>query len=104
MSSVRGGEAQDDQDEDGEGTTAPRVGFFTSPFSHSLQPLQPLTTALIGSHMITEHKMCLTHRHRLDKYLDTLLASQTARKALPPTKATIAKRGNRKMADCPSYY
>ena len=34
-----------------------------------------------------------THRHRIDKYLDTLLANQTARKALPPT---IAKSGNRK--------
>jgi len=41
------------------------------------------------------------HRHRIDKYLDTFLASQTARKALPPI---IAKSRNRKMADCPSYY
>ena len=37
----------------------------------------------------------------LDKYLDTSLASQTARKALPPT---IDKSRNRKMADSPSYY
>jgi len=41
------------------------------------------------------------HRHRIDKYLDTLLANQTARKASPPS---IAKSGSRKMADCPSYY
>ena len=43
------------------------------------------------------------HRHRIDKYLDsTSLANQTAaRKALPPT---TDKSGNRKMADCPSYY
>ena len=41
------------------------------------------------------------HRHRIDKYLDTLLASQTAQKALPPT---IAKSRNRKMAYCPSCY
>jgi len=40
-------------------------------------------------------------RHRIDKYLDTLLANQTARKVKPPT---IAKRGQRKMADCPSCY
>jgi len=52
-------------------------------------------------------KVCSTcsyggeHRHRIDIYLATLLASQTARKALPPT---IAESGNRKMADCPSYY
>ena len=39
--------------------------------------------------------------HRIDKYLETLLTSQTARKALPPT---IAKSRNRTMADCPSYY
>jgi len=37
----------------------------------------------------------------MDKYLDTLLSSRTAQKALPPT---IAKSGNRKMADCLSYY
>ena len=42
------------------------------------------------------------HRHRIDKYLDTSLANQTAaRKALPPT---TDKSGNRKMADCPSYH
>jgi len=43
------------------------------------------------------------HRHRLDKYLllDTLLINQTAWKVLPQT---IAKSGNHKMADCPSYY
>jgi len=41
------------------------------------------------------------HRQRIDKYLDTLLANQTPRKAMPPT---TAKRGHRKMADCPSYY
>jgi len=41
------------------------------------------------------------HRHRIDKYLDTLLGNQTARKALSPTTAKIR---NRKMADCPSYY
>ena len=35
------------------------------------------------------------------QYLDALLASQTARKASP---STVAKSGNRKMADCPSYY
>ena len=40
-------------------------------------------------------------RHRIDKCLDTLLANQTARRAMPPT---IANRGQRKMADCPSYY
>ena len=51
-------------------------------------------------------KVCSTcscggeHRHRIDKYLATLLASQTARKALPPT---IAESGNRKMADCRSF-
>ena len=33
----------------------------------------------------------------IDKYLDTLLASQTARKAMPPT---TAKRDHRKMVDC----
>ena len=37
------------------------------------------------------------HRHRIDKYLDTLRANQTARKAKPPT---IDKRRQRKMADC----
>jgi len=42
-----------------------------------------------------------THLHRTDKYLDTLPANQTARKALPPT---TAKSRNRKMTDCPSYY
>ena len=31
------------------------------------------------------------HRHRIDKYLDTLLANQTARKVKPPT---IAKKGS----------
>jgi len=36
---------------------------------------------------------------RLDHRIS--LASQTARKALPPT---IAKSRNRKMVDCPSYY
>jgi len=41
------------------------------------------------------------HRHRTDKYLRTLLANQTARKAMP---LTTDKRGQRKMADCPSYY
>ena len=40
-------------------------------------------------------------RHRIHKCLDTLLANQTARRAMPPT---IANRGQRKMADCPSYY
>jgi len=40
-------------------------------------------------------------RHRIDTYLGTLLVNQTARKALPQT---IAKSGNRKLADCPSYY
>jgi len=43
----------------------------------------------------------VTHRHRIDKSLDTVLANQTARKALP---LTTAKSRNRKMADCPSYY
>jgi len=43
----------------------------------------------------------LSHRHRINKYLDTLLASQTGRKALPPT---TTKSGNCKMADCLSYY
>ena len=37
------------------------------------------------------------HRHRID----TLIANQTARTALPPT---TAKSGNRKMADCPSLF
>ena len=40
------------------------------------------------------------HRHSRDKYLDTLLANQTARKVKPPTK----QKGQRKMADCPSCY
>jgi len=40
------------------------------------------------------------HRHRIYKYLDSLLASQTARKAKPPTTDI---RGQRKMADWPSY-
>ena len=40
-----------------------------------------------------------THRHRMDKYPDTLLANQIAQKALPPT---IAKNGTRKRVDCPS--
>jgi len=39
-------------------------------------------------------------RHRIDKYLDIILANQTALKALP---LTIARSRNRKMADCPSY-
>ena len=37
----------------------------------------------------------------IDKYLDTLLASPTARKVKPPT---IDKRGQNKLADCLSYY
>jgi len=37
------------------------------------------------------------HRHRID----TLIANQTARTALPPT---TAKSGNHKMADCPSLF
>jgi len=37
----------------------------------------------------------------IDTDLDTLLANQTARKALPPT---IAKSNNRKMAGYTSYY
>jgi len=41
------------------------------------------------------------YRHRIDKYLDTLLANKTAQKALPPT---TDKSCSRKMADCPSYY
>jgi len=41
------------------------------------------------------------HCHTIDKYLDTLLANQTVRKALPPT---IDKSRSRKMADCWSYY
>ena len=41
---------------------------------------------------------------RIDKYLDTLLASQAARKTARLGPATIAKSGNRKMADCASYY
>jgi len=48
-----------------------------------------------------QHQSTEGHRHRIDKYLDTALANQIARKALPPT---IAKSLNRKMADCPSYY
>ena len=36
----------------------------------------------------------LYHRHRIDKYLDTLLANQTPRKAVPPT---IAKSRKQKM-------
>jgi len=40
-------------------------------------------------------------RHRIDKYLDTLLANQTARKAMQPT---IDHKVQRKMADCQSYY
>ena len=44
---------------------------------------------------------CQKRRHRIDKYLDILLANQTARKAMPPT---IAKSRNRKMAGCLSYY
>jgi len=50
--------------------------------------------------VVTQRIACI-HRDRIDKYLDTLLADQTARKALPPT---TAKSRNRKMADCPSYY
>jgi len=34
------------------------------------------------------------HRHRTDKYLRTLLANQTAWKAMPPT---TDKRGQRKL-------
>jgi len=41
------------------------------------------------------------YRHRIDKYLDTLLANKTAQKALPPT---TDKSCSRKMVDCPSYY
>jgi len=40
-------------------------------------------------------------RPRIDKYLDTLLASRTARKVKP---LTSDKMGQHKMADCPSYY
>ena len=48
-----------------------------------------------------QHKVGSDRRHRIDKYLHTILANQTARKAMPPV---IAKAGHRKMADCPSYY
>jgi len=72
----------------------------------------PELEALVGSCRRRESAICcdrLTvtsqvtigcdHRHIIiDKYLDTL---QTARTALPPT---VAKSGNRKMADCQSYY
>jgi len=43
----------------------------------------------------------IRHRHRIDKYLDTLLAKQTSRTVKPPI---TAKRVSRKMADYPSYY
>ena len=43
----------------------------------------------------------MDHRHRIDKYLDTLLANQTAQTVKP---STIDKRGKHKMADCPNYY
>ena len=40
----------------------------------------------------------LYHRHRIDKYLDTLLSNQTSRTVKPPI---TAERVSRKMADCP---
>ena len=40
-----------------------------------------------------------SHRHRIDKYPDTLLANQTARKV-----SQNDKMGQRKMGDCPGYY
>jgi len=45
-----------------------------------------------------ERRQVLVHRHRIDKYLDTLLANRTAQNALPPT---TAKSPNRKMAGLP---
>ena len=40
----------------------------------------------------------LYHRHRIDKYLDTLLSNQTSWTVKPPI---TAERVSRKMADCP---
>ena len=40
----------------------------------------------------------LYHRHRIDKYLDTLLSNQTSRTVKPPI---TAERVSHKMADCP---
>ena len=51
----------------------------------------PLTTVVL---------VRIDHKHRTDKYLDTLLANQTSRKAKPPI---TTKRVHRKMADCPSF-
>ena len=45
-----------------------------------------------------------THRHRIDKYLDTLLANHANSSEGSMKPPIIAKSGNRKMADCPSYY
>jgi len=43
--------------------------------------------------------LLLNHRHRIYKYLDTLLANQTAQKVLPLTFAKSCR-----IVDCPSYY
>ena len=42
--------------------------------------------------LVCVHCVSCWHRHGIDKYLDTLLANQTARKVMPPTM--------HKMADC----
>jgi len=54
----------------------------------------------LASPLQTGEALRVLHWHRIDKYLDTLLANQTARKAMPPT---TDKSCNRKIADCPSY-
>jgi len=67
-----------------------------------LRPAGPLRM-IFSSHFASEHKHKTynnaheNHRHGVDKYLDTLLANQTAQKALPPT---TARSRNRKMVDC----
>jgi len=45
------------------------------------------------SFFIVIGRLTWNHRHRMDEYLDSLLASQTAQRALPPT---IDKNRNRK--------
>ena len=42
---------------------------------------------IYGQQLLREHLFSYTHRQGTEKYLDTLLANQTARKALSPTTA-----------------